>query len=130
MMTALFSAVSGLRNHQLLMDVIGDNIANVNSIGFKQSRVSFATALSQLLRNAQGPAAGHGGMNPVEVGLGSRVSSIDRIFAQGNFEHTGSRTDMAIQGDGFFIVGSGSEQFFTRAGNFQIDANGALLAQG
>jgi len=130
MMTSLFSAVSGLRNHQLRMDVIGDNIANVNTIGFKASRVSFATALSQLLRGAQGPTPGYGGMNPIEVGLGSRVSSIDRIFSQGNFEYTGSRTDMAIQGDGFFVVGSPSEQFYTRGGNFQIDANGYLLAQG
>jgi flagellar hook protein FlgE len=130
MMTSLYSALSGLRNHQLQMDVIGDNIANVNTIGFKESRVSFATALSQLLRGAQGPTEGSGGMNPIEVGLGSRVSSIDRIFSQGNFENTGSRTDMAIQGDGFFVVGNKSEQFFTRGGNFQIDADGHLLAQG
>jgi flagellar hook protein FlgE len=130
MMTALFSAVSGLRNHQTLMDVIGDNIANVNTIGFKQSRVSFATALSQLLRSAQGPTADQGGMDPIEVGLGSRVSSIDRVFGQGNFESTGNRTDLAIQGDGFFVVGTGSEQLYTRAGNFQIDADGHLMAQG
>jgi flagellar hook protein FlgE len=130
MMTSLYSAVSGLRNHQLQMDVIGDNIANVNTIGFKESRVSFATALCQLLRGAQGPSGIYGGMNPIEVGLGSRVSSIDRIFNQGNFENTGSPTDMAVQGDGFFVVGSGSEQFFTRGGNFQIDADGSLLAQG
>lgn len=130
MMTSLFSAVSGLHNHQTRMDVIGDNIANVNTIGFKQSRVSFATALSQLLNSAQEPSSVRGGANPIEVGLGSRIASIDRLFTQGNFEYTGSRTDMAMQGDGFFVVGDQNGLFFTRAGNFQLDANGALLAQG
>ncbi len=130
MMTSLFSAVSGLHNHQSRMDVIGDNIANVNTIGFKQSRVSFATALSQVLRSAQEPTGERGGVNPIEVGLGSRIASIDRLFSQGNFEYSGSRTDIAIQGDGFFAVGDEMQQFFTRAGNFQLDANGDLLAQG
>jgi flagellar hook protein FlgE len=130
MMTSLFSAVSGLRNHQTQMDVIGDNIANVNTIGFKQSRISFATALAQLLRGAQGPSAERGGMNPMQLGLGSRIASVDRMFSQGNLEYTGNRTDVAIQGDGLFVVGNESEQFFTRAGNFQIDADGHLMAQG
>ncbi len=130
MMTSLFSAVSGLRNHQTQMDVIGDNIANVNTIGFKQSRISFATALAQLLCGAQGPSAERGGMNPMQLGLGSRIASIDRMISQGNLEYTGSQTDVAIQGDGFFVVGNESERFYTRAGNFQIDADGHLMAQG
>lgn len=130
MMPSLFSAVSGLTNHQTRMDVIGDNIANVNTIGFKGSRVSFATGFSQLLQPADGPTEARGGRNGIEVGLGMRISSIDRIFEQGNFENTGNRTDLAVQGDGFFIVGAGEDRFFTRSGNFQLDADGALLAAG
>ena len=130
MMTALYSAVSGLSNHQTLMDVIGDNIANVNTIGFKASRVSFATGFSQLLSAADGPSELNGGKNAIEVGLGMRVSSIDRMFNQGNFENTGNHTDLAIQGDGFFVVGSGEKKYYSRSGNFQVDADGSLLAAG
>jgi flagellar hook protein FlgE len=130
MMPSLFSAVSGLSNHQTLMDVIGDNIANVNTIGFKGSRVSFATGFSQLLEPANGPTESYGGSNGIEVGLGMRISSIDRIFEQGNFENTGNRTDLAISGDGFFVVGDGDNRYFTRSGNFQLDADGSLLASG
>ena len=130
MMPSLFSAVSGLTNHQTRMDVIGDNIANVNTIGFKGSRVSFATGFSQLLQPADGPSETRGGRNGIEVGLGMRISSIDRVFEQGNFENTGNRTDLAVQGDGFFIVGDGDNRYFTRSGNFQLDADGALLAAG
>jgi flagellar hook protein FlgE len=130
MMTSLFSAVTGMTNHQTRMDVIGDNIANVNTIGFKASRVSFATGFSQLLQAADKPNDSTGGKNGIEVGLGMRISSIDRIFNQGNFENTGNRTDLAVQGDGFFVVGDGAGQYYTRSGNFQIDADGALLAGG
>ncbi len=130
MMPSLFSAVSGLTNHQTRMDVIGDNIANVNTIGFKGSRVSFATGFSQLLQAADGPSESRGGKNGIEVGLGMRISSIDRVFEQGNFENTGNRTDLAIQGDGFFVVGDGNNQYYSRSGNFQLDADGALLAAG
>lgn len=130
MMTSLFSAVSGLSTHQAKMDVIGDNLANVNTIGFKQSRVSFATGFSQLLKPAEGPIDTRGGSNAIEVGLGTRINSIDRIFSQGNFENTGNRNDLAIQGDGFFVLGDGQRQYFSRAGNFQIDADGSLLAAG
>jgi flagellar hook protein FlgE len=130
MMPSLFSAVSGLSNHQTLMDVIGDNIANVNTIGFKGSRVSFATGFSQLLQGAEAPSDTRGGKNGIEVGLGMRIGSIDRLFKQGNFENTGNRTDLAIQGDGFFVVGDGDQKYYTRAGDFQLDADGALLAAG
>ncbi|MCB1059364.1 MAG: flagellar hook protein FlgE [Calditrichaeota bacterium] len=130
MMTSLFSAVAGLSTHQTKMDVIGDNLANVNTIGFKSSRVSFATGFSQLMKPAEGPLDGRGGSNAIEVGLGTRINSIDRVFEQGNFENTGSRNDLAIQGDGFFVLGDGERQFFSRAGNFQIDADGSLLAAG
>jgi len=130
MMPSLFSAVSGLTNHQARMDVIGDNIANVNTIGFKGSRVSFATGFSQLLQAADGPSDTRGGKNAIEVGLGMRISSIDRVFEQGNFENTGNRTDLAVQGDGFFVVGDGQQRYYTRSGNFQLDADGSLLAAG
>jgi flagellar hook protein FlgE len=130
MMTSLYSAVSGLSNHQTLMDVIGDNIANINTIGFKASRASFATSFAQLLASAGGPTDTRGGTNPIEIGLGMRISSIDRMFEQGNFESTGNRTDLAIQGDGFFVVGEGSSRYFTRSGNFQLDSDGSLLAGG
>lgn len=130
MMTSLFSAVAGLSTHQTKMDVIGDNLANVNTIGFKGSRVSFATGFSQLMKPAEGPTDGRGGSNAIEVGLGTRINSIDRVFEQGNFENTGSRNDLAIQGDGFFVLGDGQRQYFSRAGNFQVDANGQLLASG
>lgn len=130
MMSSLFSAVSGLSNHQTQMDVIGDNLANVNTIGFKQSDVSFATGFSQLLRAAQAPGTNFGGSNAIEIGLGSRVAAINRVFTQGNFENTGNRNDLAISGDGFFVVGDGVSNYYTRAGNFQIDANGSLLSSG
>jgi flagellar hook protein FlgE len=130
MMPSLFSAVSGLTNHQTQMDVISDNIANVNTIGFKGSRVSFASGFSQMLEAANAPSDSMGGSNGIEVGLGMRISSIDRVFKQGNFENTGSRTDLAIQGDGFFVVGDGVNRNYTRAGNFQLDADGSLLASG
>lgn len=130
MMTSLYSAVSGMVNHQTRMDVIGDNIANVNTIGFKSSRVSFSTGFSQLMHAADGPNDTSGGKNAIEVGLGMRVSSVDRMFSQGNFENTGNRTDLAVQGDGFFVVGEGTNQYYSRSGNFQVDADGSLLAAG
>src|SRR3989339_1052945 len=98
MMSSLFSAVSGLSNNQTMMDVIGDNLANVNTIGFKQSTLSFAPGFSQLLRAAEAPADSSGGSNAIEIGLGSRVAAINRVFTQGNFENTGNRNDLAIQG--------------------------------
>jgi len=130
MMTSLFSAVAGLTTHQTKMDVVGDNLANVNTIGFKSSRVSFATGFSQMFKPAEAPSDSRGGSNAIEVGLGTRINSIDRVFSQGNFENTGNRNDLAIQGDGFFVLGDGQRQYYARAGNFQIDADGSLLANG
>jgi flagellar hook protein FlgE len=132
MMRSLFAAVSGLRNHQTRMDVIGNNIANVNTIGFKASRVTFEQSLSQLVaagsRAPGGAAGGAGGTNPMQVGLGMRISSIDQIFTQGNLEATGIVTDLAVQGPSFFVVNDGTQNFYTRAGNFTIDADGRLVA--
>jgi len=131
MMRSLFAAVSGLRSHQTRMDVIGNNIANVNTIGFKASRVTFAESLSQLIQSASRPPTGSsgslGGINPMQVGLGTKIASIDQVFSQGNLEATGQATDLAIQGASFFVVSDGSQSFYTRAGNFTTDADGRLV---
>ncbi|MDZ7377948.1 MAG: flagellar hook-basal body complex protein [candidate division KSB1 bacterium] len=130
MMRSLFAGVSGLRNHQLQMDVIGHNIANVNTVGFKAGRVTFQESLAQLLRAASRPGSQTGGQNPMQVGTGMNVGAVDTLFTQGSLQPTGLMTDLAIQGDGFFIVSDGALQYYTRAGTFQIDANGALVHPG
>lgn len=121
MMRSLFAGVSGLKNHQTRMDVIGNNIANVNTIGFKKSRVTFQDMLSQTLRGASSPQGGKGGTNPMQVGLGMSLSSIDVIHSPGSPQSTGKNTDLAIEGEGFFILGNGSDVCYTRAGNFDFD---------
>ena len=131
MMRSLFSGVSGLRNHQIKMDVIGNNIANVNTVGFKASRVTFEEAFAQLVQGASRPpgaASVAGGTNPVQVGLGMNIGSIDLLFTQGNLESTGVNTDVAIQGDSFFVASDGTQNFYSRSGNFQLDAAGHLVA--
>jgi flagellar hook protein FlgE len=128
MMRSLFSGVSGLRNHQVRMDVIGNNISNVNTVAFKAGRVTFKEGFAQLLQGASRPPGDHGGINPIQVGLGMQIGSIDTLFGQGNLETTGLATDLAIQGDSFFVVAKGAQHFFTRAGNFQLDAGGRLVA--
>ncbi len=128
MQRSLFSAVSGLRNEQTKMDVIGNNIANVNTTAFKAGRATFEESFSQVLRNASRPTEGQGGVNPIAVGLGMQLSSIDSIFTQGNLETTGVATDMAIQGSSFFVVKKADQTYFTRAGNFQFDADGRLIS--
>jgi len=132
MMRSLFAGVSGLRNHQVSMDVIGNNIANVNTVGFKSSRVTFEEGFAQLLQGASRPPGDtnsvSGGVNPVQVGLGMNIGSIDLLFTQGSLESTGVNTDLAIQGDSFFVVSDGQQNFYTRSGNFQLDASGRLVA--
>ena len=130
MMRSLFSGVSGLRNHQIRMDVIGNNLANVNTVGYKASRVTFEEAFAQLLQGASRPPGGggavSGGVNPIQVGLGMNIGSIDLLFTQGNIESTGVTTDLAIQGDAFFVVSDGAKDVYTRSGNFQIPLLSAL----
>ena len=104
MMRSLYSGVSGLKNHQTRMDVIGHNVANVNTYGYKTQRVTFQDMLSQTISGAARPEENRGGVNPKQVGLGMNVASIDRIFTQGSFQTTGNQTDVAISGDGFFVV--------------------------
>lgn len=124
---SLFAGVSGLRNHQVRMDVIGDNIANVNTIGFKASRANFQEALVQTTKGAGRPTSLSGGTNPVQLGLGMQVASIDKLFQQGGLESTGQISDLAIQGSGFFILSDATGLFFSRAGAFGFDANSNLV---
>ncbi|WP_396201464.1 flagellar hook protein FlgE [Gemmatimonas sp.] len=128
MLRSLFAGVSGLRNNQVRMDVIGNNIANVNTVAFKAGRVTFKEGFAQLLQGASRPPGDQGGINPVQIGLGMQIGSIDQIFNQGNLETTGLNTDVAIQGDSFFVVRKGNQSFYTRAGNFQVDANGQMVS--
>lgn len=127
MMSSLFAGVSGLRNHQTEMDVIGDNISNVNTIGYKGSRVTFQEALVQTLKGAGRPSSISGGTNPVQVGLGMTVGSIDTLFQQGGLETTGQTTDLAIQGSGFFVLSDGNGEYYSRNGAFGFDANSYLV---
>lgn len=130
MMRSLYAGISGLRNHQTRMDVIGNNIANVNTIGFKGSRVNFQDMLSQTLQGASGGTATRGGTNPIQIGMGMGVASIDTVFTDGSFQTTGKQTDLAISGQGFFILGDGDNQVYTRAGGFDFDTAGNLLVPG
>ncbi len=127
MMRSLYSGVSGLQNHQTRMDVIGHNIANVNTIGYKKNRVNFQDMLAQTLQGAARPTEELGGTNPKQVGLGMTVAAIDTIHTQGSLQSTGVATDVAIQGSGFFVLRKGEQEYYTRAGAFGIDENGTLV---
>lgn len=131
MLRSMFAGLSGLVNHKTALDVIGNNIANVNTVGFKSSRVTFQDLLSQTLTGAAAPVdGGLGGANGMQVGLGSKLGSIDVSMSQGNLQSTGTFTDLAIEGNGFYVIGDGSSQSnykFTRAGNFSFDAQGNLV---
>jgi flagellar hook protein FlgE len=131
MMRSLFSGVSGLRAHQQKMDVIGNNIANVNTVGYKAQRVTFSDMLYQSMSSATAAdaASGRGGQNGMQIGMGTQVSSIDSLMGRGSAESTGNSTDLAINGNGFFIVRNGEtgSYMFTRAGNFSVDENGNLV---
>lgn len=129
MLKSLFSGVSGLQSHQVAMDVESNNIANVNTVGFKYSRANFSDLLAQTKAIATAPQGDLGGKNPVQVGLGSTVSSMTRIFSQGSIQNSDKNTDIAIQGDGFFIVSpdGGNTYKYTRAGDFKFDAGGNFV---
>ncbi len=127
MLASLFAGVAGLRNHQVRMNVIGNNISNINTVGFKSGRSVFQEALVQTLRGAGRPSSVSGGSNPIQLGLGMNVASIDNLFTQGGLELTGQISDLAIQGNGFFILSDGTQKFYTRAGAFGFDANSYLV---
>lgn len=126
MIRSLSTGVSGLTNHQVRMDVIGNNIANVNTIAFKKSRVIFSDVLAEEMQGV-GRFPGGDATNPSFVGLGMRVNSIDKNWNQGAFENTNIATDMAVNGDGFFLVKSGDRTLMTRAGNFNLNSDGKLV---
>ncbi len=136
MMRSLYSGVSGLKNHQTRMDVVGNNISNVNTTGFKSSRVTFSDTLSQTLSGASAPTDNGGGTNPKQIGLGSATSSIDTLFTDGSVQSTGVNTDLCLSGNGLFVVKDGNNAYYTRNGNFKFDAEGnyvnsdGLMVQG
>ncbi|MGV3489413.1 MAG: flagellar hook protein FlgE [Tuberibacillus sp.] len=127
MLRSMYSAISGMKNFQTKLDVIGNNIANVSTYGFKKGRVTFQDLLSQQVSGASAPTFNRGGVNPQQVGLGSKVASVDTVTEQGNLQTTNRSLDLAISGDGYFIVQDGFNQYFTRAGNFYLDSAGSLV---
>ena len=124
---SMYTAVSGLRAQQVKMDVIANNVSNSGTMGFKRGRITFEESFSVLLQGASRPPGDQGGVNPLQIGNGSSIGSIDYIFEQGNIQSTGNQTDLAIRGDGFFVVNNGQRDFYTRAGSFQWDSNGRLV---
>lgn len=133
MMRALFSGISGLKSLQSNMDVIGNNISNVNTTGYKSGRMTFQESMNQTISGASSPGGlgyGTGGINPLQIGLGSGIASVDTQFAQGNMQSTGQTTDLAIQGNAFFVVSKGDENFYTRDGAFSLDSLGHLVMPG
>lgn len=123
----MYAAVSGLRAHQVMMDVVGNNIANVNTQGYKRNQVIFQDVLSQIVAGAAAPTETIGGRNPAQVGLGVMMSGTAQQFGQGFLEVTNRDLDVAIQGDGFFVVDEKGEDLYTRAGSFFLDADGRLV---
>lgn len=127
MLRSMYAGISGLRNFQTKLDVIGNNIANVNTYGFKKGRTTFSDLVSQQMEGASAPTFDRGGMNPKQVGLGSQIASIDTIHTQGSLQTTGRSLDLGISGDGFFIVQDGFNHYYTRSGNFYLDHEGNLV---
>lgn len=129
-MRSLFSGVAGLKNHQTRMDVIGNNISNVNTTGYKASRVTFQDMLSQTITGSASAQGNRGGTNAKQIGLGMGTASIDTMFTDGSVQSTGKNTDLAISGAGFFILGDGSNKYYTRSGAFEFDAAGNYVVPG
>jgi flagellar hook protein FlgE len=136
MMRGMFTAISGLKQHQTMLDVTANDIANVNTIGYKSSRVTFEDTLTQMQRGASGATTNNGGTNAAQVGLGVGLGSIDNLMTGGAVQTTGNPLDVAIQNDGFFEIAQGdptatlSPTEYTRAGNFSINSAGYLVTQG
>lgn len=131
MMRSMFSGVSGLRAHQIRMDVIGNNIANVNTVAYKGSKMNFSEIYSQTVKGASGPQGGLGGSNPQQIGLGATVGNIDVMHTKGSVQRTDNATDIMVDGSGFFVISNdvnGQNRFYTRAGNFTVDKLGYLVA--
>jgi flagellar hook protein FlgE len=124
---SMFNGISGMRNLSQSLDVISNNIANVSTIGYKAQRMTFADALSQTMKYATGPSGASGGTNPVQIGLGSQIGSVSTIFSQGTVEKSGVFSDLSLDGDGFFMVKKDSTNYYTRNGQFVLDAQGQLV---
>ena len=138
MMRGMFAAISGLKQHQVMLDVTANDISNVNTIGYKSSRVTFQDSLTQMQRGAAGPTTTNGGSNAAQVGLGVGLGSIDNLMTGGAVQTTGNPLDVAIQGDGFFQLAMGdpaaggtvmAPTSYTRAGNFSVNSEGFLITQ-
>ncbi|MGL4523581.1 MAG: flagellar basal body rod protein FlgG [Bacilli bacterium] len=129
MLRSMYSGISGMRNFQTKLDVIGNNIANVSTFGFKKSRITFNDMVNQTISGASGPSTNRGGRNPQQVGLGSSIGTIDTIHTVGNLQNTGRPLDLGIDGDGFFVVADkdGNNKTYTRAGNFYLDKEGYVV---
>jgi flagellar hook protein FlgE len=126
MLRSLNSGVSGLRAFQTKLDVIGNNIANVNTTGFKKGRVVFEDLFSQTIKEATGPVGTSGGINPIQVGIGTKVVAVENLYSQGSPQTTNNPSDLYINGDGFFILQKGTDSYLTRAGNFTLNLQGQL----
>jgi len=127
MLRSMYSGISGLKNFQTKLDVIGNNIANVNTYGFKKGRVTFKDTMNQTIAGASAATENRGGKNPTQVGLGATLATIDTIHTQSSLQTTGRSLDLAIDGDGYFVLSQGNANFYTRAGNFYLDNNGTLV---
>lgn len=129
-MRSLFAGVSGLKTHTTRMDVIGNNISNINTVGFKSSRVTFSDMLSQTSSAASAPTSTTGGINAKQIGLGAAVASVDMIFTDGSAQSTGKNTDITLSGNGLFVLKKGDDEYYTRNGAFEFDANGNYVLPG
>jgi flagellar hook protein FlgE len=135
MLRSMFAAISGLKAHQVMLDVTANDIANVNTVGYKSSRATFKDSLSQLQRGAAAPGPNQGGANASQVGLGVQLGSIDNLMGSGSLQNTGNVLDLAIQGDGWFRIGSATPPAvptsfeYSRAGNFTLNTNGYLVTR-
>jgi flagellar hook protein FlgE len=128
MLRSLFTGISGLRAHQQMLDITSNNIANVNTVGYKSASAVFEDTLSQTIAGAGAATATNGGTNPEQVGLGVQLAGTSTNFGQGSNQYTGRTSDLLINGDGFFVMSNGGQQTFTRAGSFSLDAVGHLVA--
>lgn len=127
MLRSMYSGISGMKANQTKMDVVGNNVANVGTTAFKKSSARFTDALNQTMIHASAPTGGMGGTNPGQVGIGTKVAGIYKYMGQGSLQPTGRVTDMAIDGDGFFVVEKNGQVAFTRDGSFSLDKGGNLV---
>ncbi|SFA77537.1 flagellar hook protein FlgE [Lentibacillus halodurans] len=127
MLRSMYAGISGMKGFQTKLDVVGNNISNVNTAGFKKGRVTFQDLLSQTTTGASGPTENRGGVNPSQVGLGSQLGSIDDIHTQGFSQTTDNPLDLQLEGDGMFVLETPDGQAYTRAGNFYLDTNGDIV---